>query len=113
MDHTGGGRWPKIYWIGPGSKTDGLHTKKEFLNLRLPLETESDLPYYVTKQFQEIIIKLENRGLDQKIKDYYKYTQIEDITDGYDKYKKEIENKCPRLEKFLKTYMNEPKTYLQ
>lgn len=25
-------RWPKIYWTGPGSKTDGLHTKQEFLN---------------------------------------------------------------------------------
>ena len=25
------GRWRKIYWIGVGSKTSGLHTKKEFL----------------------------------------------------------------------------------
>jgi hypothetical protein len=31
---------------------------------------------------------------------------------GYEQFKKEIENKCPRLEKFLKTYINEPKTYL-
>ena len=30
---TGGGRWRKIYWIGMGSKTSGLHTKKEFLNI--------------------------------------------------------------------------------
>jgi hypothetical protein len=28
-----GGRWPKIYWTGPGSKRDGLHTKKEFIDL--------------------------------------------------------------------------------
>jgi hypothetical protein len=28
-----GGRWPKIYWTGPGSKIDGLHTKKEFLEI--------------------------------------------------------------------------------
>ena len=30
---------------------------------------------------------------------------------GYEQFKKEIENKCPRLEKFLKTYINDPKTY--
>jgi len=27
------GRWPKIYWIGMGSKSDGLHTKAEFLRI--------------------------------------------------------------------------------
>ena len=27
------GRWRKIYWIGVGSKTSGLHTKKEFLRI--------------------------------------------------------------------------------
>ena len=27
------GRWQKIYWIGLGSKTNGLHTKKEFMNI--------------------------------------------------------------------------------
>jgi hypothetical protein len=27
------GRWPKIYWTGPGSKIDGLHTKKEFIDI--------------------------------------------------------------------------------
>ena len=27
------GRWLKIYWIGLGSKTSGLHTKEEFLHL--------------------------------------------------------------------------------
>jgi hypothetical protein len=27
------GRWRQIYWIGVGSKTTGLHTKKEFLRL--------------------------------------------------------------------------------
>ncbi len=32
---------------------------------------------------------------------------------GYEVFKKEIENKCPRLEKFLKTYINEPKIFLQ
>ncbi len=23
----------RIYWTGPGSKTDGIHTKKEFISL--------------------------------------------------------------------------------
>ena len=27
------GRWRKIYWTGWGSKTNGLHTKEEFLNI--------------------------------------------------------------------------------
>jgi len=31
---------------------------------------------------------------------------------GYEQFKKEIDNKCPRLEKFLKTYFNDPKTFL-
>jgi hypothetical protein len=26
-------RWPKIYWVGEGSRIDGLHTKKEFLRI--------------------------------------------------------------------------------
>ena len=29
------GRWRKIYWIGLGSKTSGLHTRKEFLQIML------------------------------------------------------------------------------
>jgi hypothetical protein len=27
------GRWPKIYWTGMGSKSNGLHTKAEFLHI--------------------------------------------------------------------------------
>lgn len=27
------GKKSKIYWTGPGSKTDGIHTKKEFIDL--------------------------------------------------------------------------------
>lgn len=27
------GRWPKIYWIGMGSRSDGLHTRAEFLRI--------------------------------------------------------------------------------
>jgi hypothetical protein len=27
------GRWAKIYWIGLGSRSNGLHTKKEFLDI--------------------------------------------------------------------------------
>jgi hypothetical protein len=30
---------------------------------------------------------------------------------GYETFKKEIENKCPRLEKFLKVYINDPKIF--
>jgi hypothetical protein len=27
------GRWPQIYWLGPGSNPDGLHSKKAFLKI--------------------------------------------------------------------------------
>jgi len=27
------GRWPQIYWLGPGSKPGGLHSKKAFLQI--------------------------------------------------------------------------------
>ena len=47
MDHTGGGRWPKIYWTGPGSKIDGLHTKKEFLNI-----IRKEYPEYVYRRMR-------------------------------------------------------------
>lgn len=30
---------------------------------------------------------------------------------GYEQFRKEIENKCPKLEKFLKSWVNDPKTY--
>jgi hypothetical protein len=32
---------------------------------------------------------------------------------GYEQFKKELENKCPKLEKFLKIYINDPKVFLQ
>lgn len=35
------GRWPRIYWTGPGSKADGLHTKKEFLRIMYEQYPES------------------------------------------------------------------------
>lgn len=30
---------------------------------------------------------------------------------GYETFKKEIENKCPKLEKFLKSYINDSKSF--
>lgn len=30
---------------------------------------------------------------------------------GYETLKKEIENKCPKLEKFLRVYLTDPKSY--
>jgi len=61
-----------------------INTKKEFLNLRLPLETEDSTPYYVDFKFNEINPKDDN---EKKVLDYYGYTKIEDIQkypDGYD-----------------------------
>jgi hypothetical protein len=34
------GRWRKIYWIGVGSKSSGLHTKKEFLAIMRKIHAE-------------------------------------------------------------------------
>jgi hypothetical protein len=44
---TRSGRWPKIYWIGMGSKSDGLHTKAEFL--RLMRTQHADVVYWRRK----------------------------------------------------------------
>jgi hypothetical protein len=41
------GRWPKIYWIGMGSKSDGLHTKAEFL--RIMRSQHADVVYWRRK----------------------------------------------------------------
>jgi hypothetical protein len=80
---------------------DEPQTKKEFLNLRLPLETESDPPYYVSNKFEEIIPKDE---YEKKILNYYEYKNIEEVANyntGYEGYNKDIKEK---LDIFIKMY---------
>jgi hypothetical protein len=48
----GSNRRLKIYWIGLGSKTDGLHTKKDFLDLMRKQYPEN--VYYRRKGDKEI-----------------------------------------------------------
>ena len=48
------GRWPKIYWIGMGSKSDGLHTKAEFLHIMRNFEDySSPFDYYMCNAFEK------------------------------------------------------------
>ena len=68
-------------------------TKKQFLNLKLPKETQ---PYYVKEQYNDLVRSTLNT-LDDKILKYFEYTKIEDVNlkteDEYTTYVTRLEAK--------------------
>ena len=57
-------------------KCEDSETKKQFLNLKHPKETQ---PYYVKEQYKDLVSGPQNTPLDNKIFSYFGYTKVEDI----------------------------------
>jgi hypothetical protein len=77
------------------------YTKKEFSNLKLPLQ-ESDMPYYVNYKYVELIPQLEDEKI---VLEYFNYKTIDQVND-YVKYLKDIENKNLKFNEFYRNYSN-------
>ncbi len=92
---------------------------KKYAAYIMPLYFTGKLRY--DDQFMDEYLELNKKGVKNKSMNIVCDLEIQAVkaviqenpmsSGGYETLKKEIENKCPRLEKFLRTYITDPKNF--